>query len=163
MDLVFHILVPLGLLALLGIRNKWIFLLLPLTIILDLGTFFDFRRGLHSIFALLLILAIIFLICKLKNSKETKMVVGISAFYLVSHMFLDIGGPMALFWPFSLDAYILTIKIVIENLFPSFIFKIEVMPIGILEQRAGAIVTEAGFGLIFSLLALLIAKKILKK
>jgi len=127
--------VPLGLLALFGIRNKWVFWLLPLTVILDIGTPFNFRRGLHSIFVILAILAAIYAICRLKKIPETKTILGISAFYLASHMFLDIGGPMALFWPFSPEAFTLTIQIAMKNLVPEFIFAINTVPIGSLEQK----------------------------
>ena len=164
MDWAFHVLIPLGLLALFGIRNKWVFLLLPLTVILDFGTVIDFRRGFHSIFVFLLLLAIIFIACKLKKSAETKMITGISAFYLASHFLLDIGGPMALFWPFSDSAYTVTVKITVQNLIPSLVFAINAVPIGSLVQQAGSLVSEAGFGLLFCFLIMFAAyKTILKK
>ncbi|MDD5163823.1 MAG: hypothetical protein PHD95_06505 [Candidatus ainarchaeum sp.] len=163
MDWIFHILVPLGLLALFGLRSKWVFLLLPLTVILDIGTVLNFRRGFHSIFVALAILAIIFVVCRLKKIPETKTILGISAFYLASHFLLDIGGPMALLWPFSGTAYTLTIEIVIKNLIPIFIFAVNAVPIGSLEQKTGALIGEAGFGLLFSFLIMLLAQKIFAK
>jgi hypothetical protein len=163
LDWIFHILVPFCLLALFGIRNKWVFLLLPLAVILDIGTVFDFRRGFHSVFVALAILAIIFIVYKLKKVSETKTILGISAFYLASHFLLDIGGPMALFWPFSSEAYTLIIQIVLKNLVPQFIFAVNAVPIGSLEQKAGALIGEAGFGLLFSFLIMLAAQFFAKK
>ncbi|MDD5148063.1 MAG: hypothetical protein PHH08_01210 [Candidatus ainarchaeum sp.] len=163
MDWVFHILVPLGLLALFGIRNKWVFLLLPLTVILDIGTVIGFRRGLHSVFAAAAILAAIFLLAKWRHPSEAKMIFGISAFYLASHFFLDLGGPMALFWPFSLEAYTLTIQIVIKNLVPQLVLALNAVPIASLEQKAGSLIAEAGFGLLSIFLILLAAVQVFSK
>jgi hypothetical protein len=160
LDWIFHILVPLGLLALIGIRSKWMLWLLPLTVILDIGTLLDFRRGLHSIFIMLLMLAIIYIACRLSKTKETKLIMAISAFYLASHFFLDLGGPMALFWPASQEAYTVTINFTLQNMVPVFTFAINAVPIGSLEQKTGSVIAEAGFGLLAIFLIIVIAKLI---
>lgn len=159
LDLIFHILIPLGLLALFGLRNKWVFLLLPLTIILDLGTPLGVRRGIHSIFVVLLILGIIYLIAHFKSKKDSKIVLGISAFYLFSHLLLDLGGPMALLWPFSSEAFTITIKIMLKNMIPVLVFNLESAAVNPADTAYGTIVSEAGFGLAAIFLIILIARK----
>lgn len=146
--------------AIFGIRNKWAFLLLPLAVILDFGTVFGMRRGLHSIFIVFGILAIIYALCRIKKIKETRMIIGISAFYLISHLFLDIGGPMSLFWPFITDAYKLTIQIVMQGIIPSLVITTETIAIESLEQSHGYLVSEAGFGLLFAFVIMFAAKKL---
>lgn len=149
MDIVFHLTVPFLLLLALGANKRHAIALLPLTVLPDLGRFVLLRKGLHSIFFVLLIIGILTaLTYALKKQSHVKSVAMISSFYLLSHLLLDLGGFMALLYPLSTETFALHVKVVLVNLLPVFLLSIETGGLTELEQGSGIVLSEQGFGML---------------
>lgn len=127
MDLFFHIFIPLSLLLLFGIRNKLVFYLLPFAIVLDFAKPF-YPRETHSFIVIAAILLSLLLLMKIFKFHNMKIVFGISAFYLLSHILLDFGWYMPLFWPIIRDYYLVTFNVSLHGILPALNFGISALP-----------------------------------
>lgn len=104
MDPVMHLLLPLMLLLVIGVDMRLAFLLAPLAILPDFDAFFGLHRALfHSFIPILVIPIAVILYAKL--SKPALLLPAlVAAFYLGSHMILDLSG-IAFLWPITDDMY----------------------------------------------------------
>ncbi len=164
MDAIFHVMVPLLFLLLVGTNKKRVLALLPLGILPDLGRFFYIRKGLHSFFFVFLVLMVIYLLNHAtRKGREMKSVIAIAAFYLFSHLLLDLGAYMALFYPFSDTTYALQARIVLVDLFPRLVLGVSSGGLGELEQGIGGILSEPGLGILLMVVMVVAYFKIKRK
>ena len=101
MEPIIHFLIPvLVVLALFPkIDRRVVLLLSPLTVIMDLDILMWHRFLLHNVFFALFVVSLVYAICRAKKYKA-KMPVMIAAFFLISHIILDLGGPgVGMFYP----------------------------------------------------------------
>ncbi len=126
MDLLFHLIVPLAILYFLGIKNKIVFLLLPLAVVFDFTKPF-YPRESHSIIILAIILAAIAVVLAVFKIRNKKFILKISAFYMISHLILDLGWYLPLFWPLIKDFYLLAFNVSLNGLIPVINFSISVL------------------------------------
>jgi len=161
MDIAFHIVLPLLVLKLFKVESKWIYLLLPLTILMDLGRFVGLRKELNSIFFVLVALFLIYIF--VRRLQNRNLILGISAFYLFSHLLLDLGYYNPLFWPFIKTFYWIKAEIVLYGLLPVLNFSIETanaLPMAPgTGENLGVVVSTLGFALLAILLLPVIIKK----
>ncbi len=123
MDLLFHLIVPLAILYFLGIKNRAIFLLLPLAAIFDFTKPF-YPRESHSIIILAIILAVIAAFLFFFKIDNKKFILKISAFYMISHLILDLGWYEPFFWPVLKDFYLVNFNVLLKGFIPVINFSI---------------------------------------
>lgn len=162
MDLFFHIFIPLSLLLLLGIRNKVVFYLLPFAIVLDFAKPF-YPRETHSFIIIAAILLFLFLLMKFFKFQHKKLVLGISAFYLLSHILLDFGWHMPLFWPIIRDYYLVTFNVSLHGLLPQLNFGISTVQSFPAKTGDSQILAIESIGSIVLILGTVLSLKFLKK
>jgi len=158
LDLLFHLLLPFLLLLLFGIRleKKQYLILAFFSILPDFDRFgFGTRRGFHSFFFIAIVLLALFLLSQKKS--HGKILLGLAAFGMLSHILLDFGGPIALFFPFDSTLYQTTLKLMIVNFFPVLSFYTEA--VASIPQGYGIVVSEQGFAILLLLAVLWIFKK----
>jgi hypothetical protein len=161
MDLVLHAVVPLLFLLAAGTNKKHALALLPLSLLPDVGRFFYLMKGFHSLFFILLALGCIYLLnYAARKGREAKGIVGISAFYLFSHLLLDLGGYMALFFPLSGITYAVQARVELANFVPRVVLGISTGGLGELEQGIGTVVSEPGVGIMLLIAAAIAYLKI---
>ena len=164
MDVIFHLTIPLIIVSLAGANKKQAVALLPLAILPDIGRFFYLTRALHSFIFILAVLAVVFLLNYfVRKDKNRKSLMAISAFYLFSHLLLDLGSPMALFFPLSDITYTLKIGLILVNLVPTPVLSLELGRLSDLVQGQGRVITEPGLGILLMVFAFLLYLKISKK
>lgn len=161
MDLLFHLLLPIMLLLLFGIKlQKWQFAILAFFSVLpDFDrTLLLSKQGFHSLVSISILLIVLFLISRKKEFKTIGNIVFLLAtFGLFSHFLLDLGGPMSLFYPIDSNFYQIHLNLKSVSFFPHLNFSIEkVEPV---SQGAGTVLSEQGFALIFLLTAIFVFKK----
>jgi len=94
MDPLIHILVPSIILLALGIERKKVLIYSPMALLPDLMYFTQFHRNLSNSFVFFaLVSAVLYLVLKKKGAAK------ICAFFLLSHVILDINGYSAIFYP----------------------------------------------------------------
>ena len=101
MEPIIHFLLPvLIILALFPkLDRKLVLILSPLTLISELDFFMGHRFLLHNVFFVFIVLGWIYAIYSKKNL-DVKTPVLIAAFFLFSHIVLDLGGPgVGMFYP----------------------------------------------------------------
>ena len=114
MDLVFHYLIPLLILYFVGVRHKYLHLLAFLAWVPDLEKFIPGmgRAIFHNVFFVSIAVILIYVFLSLKKVSDKVKITLLSAFFLLSHLVLDLGGPIKLFYPF-IDKYF-QLELVIE-------------------------------------------------
>jgi len=164
MDIAFHIAVPLLLLMAAGAKKKHALALLPLAILPDIGRFFYMAKGLHSVIFILAAVGLLYAVNYVARAgKDGKTLAAIGAFYLFSHLLLDLGAHMALFYPFSHTTYALQARIILVNLMPTIVIGLETGLLSEMEQGMGGVLNEAGIGLLVMACAFILYKKMVKK
>ncbi len=106
MDTITHLIIPFLVLLALRVDAKKAVLMLPFAVIIDIDIFIPgvHRMLLHNIFVVIVIPAIILLYLD-RYHPEYKEYGLIAFFYLGSHLLLDLGEGMALFYPLSTDFF----------------------------------------------------------
>ncbi|MCK5063020.1 MAG: hypothetical protein KAR23_03765 [Candidatus Aenigmarchaeota archaeon] len=103
MEPIVHFLIPvLVVLALFPkLDRRLVLVLSPLTVIADLDFLSGHRYLLHNVFFVLVIMALVYLTFSARDFKFGAMTpVMITAFFMLSHLALDVGGPgVAAFYP----------------------------------------------------------------
>lgn len=143
MDILFHLFVPLAVLALMrpGIGRRETAYLLCLSVLPDLDRFFGLRKYMfHNVAFVVLLSLAIYLYTR---EKRFSLLCG---FVLFSHLLLDMGSEMAILYPFSSTFYKVHASLNLENYMPVFHFYIERATS--VEQGVGTIVSPSGFGLL---------------
>lgn len=113
MDAIFHIVVPFLLLRLFGFRHKFLLPMSLLGIVPDLGRLVGYYKETHSLVFIFVVWAIF--AAFVWKMPEKKFLLGAAAFFLISHLFLDLGTPMGLFWPLSSIFYTIKIALQVHN------------------------------------------------
>lgn len=115
MDPLFHFIFPVLILLALKIEPRKVLLLSPFTLLPDLDALIPPHRATMHNLVLCLIIPVILLIYTYYRKKEYVGHVLIIQFYLISHIILDIeSGGIALFYPFTNDAYYFSISIIMS-------------------------------------------------
>jgi len=121
MDLLFHMLIPFMLAIIAGVDPKKALLLTPIAIIPDLDLLLTGHRVyLHSIFIPLTII-LISLLLKLKQKNPHHNLLVLASLYYLSHLLLDLSGPVAILWPLTTVGYGIAIGITVSqtSIFPT--------------------------------------------
>lgn len=121
MDLLFHMLIPFMLAIIAGVDQRKALMLAPIAIIPDLDLLLTGHRVyLHSIFIPLTII-LISLLLRLKQKNPHHTLVVLAALYYLSHLLLDISGPVAILWPLTTVGYGIDIGITVSqtSVFPT--------------------------------------------
>lgn len=162
MDLVFHLLLPIMLLLLAGIRlsRKEYFALAFFSILPDFDRLvFLSRQGFHSLFFIAIVLLALFLLSRKKRFGNK--LFFLAAFGIFSHLLFDFSGPISYLYPFDTSFYQITLNIKIIHFLPAIFFSIgKVLPV---EQGLGILVSEPGFGILVLFAILLACKKIAER
>jgi len=118
MDTFAHIAIPLLILLALRIETRKILLMLPFSVLLDLDYFFMMGRQLfHNVFVVILIpLIVIFYLHK--EHPEYREYGMIAFFFLLSHLILDLGEGIALFYPILTDFYYFEVEMFFQFIGP---------------------------------------------
>ncbi len=115
MDPLFHFIFPVLILLALKIEPRKVLLLSPFTLLPDLDALIPPHRATMHNLVICLIIPMIFLIYTYYRKKEYIEHVLIIQFFLISHIFLDIeSGGVALFYPFTDDAYYFSVSIIMS-------------------------------------------------
>ena len=162
MDLLFHLIVPLSILYFLGIKNKIIFLLLPLAVVFDFTKPF-YPRESHSMIILAIILAAIAAVLISFKVRNKKFILKISAFYMISHLILDLGWYLPLFWPLIKDFYQINLNVSLNGFIPAINFSINALQIPPLQPGVPKIFSTESIGLLALMAAAYFYTKISKK
>ncbi len=105
MDTFAHITIPLLILLAMRIDTRKILMMLPFAVVMDLDYFFFMGRQLfHNVFVGLLIPIVVILYLH-KKHPEYREYGLIAFFFLLSHLILDLGDGIALFYPIITDFY----------------------------------------------------------
>ncbi|MDO8537532.1 MAG: hypothetical protein Q7S21_01475 [archaeon] len=106
MDLVFHYLIPLLVIYFVGIRHKHLHLLAFLAWVPDLEKLIPGmgRTIFHNIFFVLIATILIYVFLSVRKVSDKVKVTLLSFFFIFSHLILDLGGPVKLFYPL-IDKY----------------------------------------------------------
>ncbi len=103
MEPIVHFLIPvLVVLALFPkLDRRLVLVLSPLTVIMDLDLLMGHRYVLHNVFFVLVVMALVYITFSARDFKFGAMTpVMITAFFMLSHLALDVGGPgVAAFYP----------------------------------------------------------------
>ena len=146
-----HLLIPLLVVKMLrpNLPNKYLLGLLPFAVFFDLDGFLGFKKLFHSFLVVALVLILIYFLTR--KAKDWKTITGISGVYMLSHLLLDLGRPMAPLYPLSPEAYYVEMNVAMQGFMPMFNFGVhELAPsVTSLGLDLGYPVSETGFGLVF--------------
>jgi membrane-bound metal-dependent hydrolase YbcI (DUF457 family) len=116
MDPLFHFIFPVLILLALKIEPRKVLLLSPFTLLPDLDALIPPHRAVLHNLVICLIIPMIFIFYSYYRKKEYLGHFLIIQFFLISHLVLDIdAGGVALFYPFSDDAYHLSVSLVMSS------------------------------------------------
>lgn len=155
MELVFHLVVPLALLALAGVKihSRHVPFFLFLAILPDLDRFFGMRReAFTNVFFPFVVAALVYGIFLVKRHPKAQLYSLLALYFVGSHILLDLGGPVALFYPFSTKLYELEFLLQLRNYLPALTLNVlvyEEIPQGV----GGIMKTE---GLMITILAVIV-------
>jgi hypothetical protein len=154
MDVIMHLLIPLLLAKMFkpSISNKYLLGLLPFAVFFDLDGFLGMKKLFHSVLVVVLVIALIYFL--VRKSRDWQTIIGLSGFYMASHMLLDFGRPMAPLFPLTQEAYYVEMNVAVQGFMPLFNFGVHKLApcITCLGLDLGNPISEMGFGLIFLLL-----------
>ena len=160
MDLLFHILIPYLVLRLFGINHKFLLPLAFVAVLPDFGRFIGYYKESHS----LVLVAAVTIVFYIITRRETwgKQLAAICAFYLLSHLLLDLGSTMGLFWPIDPTFYTPMIALKLVEGLP-------VLEIGLTTAAAVVrpsieyVLTPAAFGFFAAIAILFVVVKVRKR
>lgn len=116
MDLVFHYLIPLLVLFFVGVRHKHLNFLALLALFPDAEKLFGYGRVIfHNIFFVALAGILIYVFLSAKKASDKVKVTLLSVFFLLSHLILDLGGPIKILYPLSNKFFQLELAVQLVN------------------------------------------------
>lgn len=160
MDIVFHYLVPFLLLKIFEVKHRFLPFLALIALLPDLDKLIGIgRMTFHNIFFVLLVIFLIYIFFRKK--KEGVKVTAITAFFLFSHLLLDLGAPIAIFFPLTTNYYLIEFAIKFFNFIPFLYLNFSVVALD--PEMPHYIISTASMGIILLMLVLFLVRKRIKK
>ncbi|MBU1121034.1 MAG: metal-dependent hydrolase [archaeon] len=160
MDIVIHYIVPFLLLKLFDVKHRFLPFLALIALLPDLDKLIGVgRMTFHNVFFVLIIIFLVYVF--FRKNKEGIKVTALTTFFLFSHLLLDLGGPIAMFFPLSPDYYLIEFAVKFFNFIPFLYLNFSVVTLG--PEMPHYIISTASMGIILLLLILFLVKKRFKK